>query len=75
MSFFTKDGLWLEGDDGAEFVIPDKYYVNPIAEELLQSLKVRLNEEYPTTKVYISTASQDVNWLWELYKKNKEVQE
>ena len=75
MALETKDGHCLHGDDGAEFVIPDQYYVNPIADELLQSLKVRLNEEYPTTKVYISTASQDINWLWELYKKNKEVQE
>ena len=74
MSFVTKDRFWLQGDDGVEFVDPDQYYINPIVEEFLQLLKVKLKEEYPTTNIYISTAGRDVNWLWELYKKNKEVQ-
>ena len=71
MSFAIKDGFCHTGDDGVEFVFPDQYYANPIAEEFLQLLEARRNKEYPTTSVYISTAGQDVNWLWELYKKQK----
>lgn len=47
----------------------DVYAPNPVVEKFLQSLKVRLNKDYPTTTVYISTASQDNYWLRELYNK------
>jgi len=45
----------------------DIYRPNQVVEEFLQSLKVKLNKDYPTTKVYISTASPYNNWLQKLY--------
>lgn len=45
----------------------DIYYTNQVVEEFLQLLKVKLNKDYPTTKVYISTANPYNNWLQKLY--------
>lgn len=70
MSFATKDGSWIEGDDITEFVTPYSYYINPIAEEFLQSLRVRLSKDHSHIKVYISTANPYNHWLYDLYRKD-----
>ena len=69
MSFVTKDGFFVEGDDITEFVTPYSYYVNPMAEEFLQLLKSRLSKDHSPIKVYISTASPYNHWLYDLYRK------
>ena len=45
----------------------DIYRPNQVVEEFLQSLKVRLNKDYHTTKIYISTANPYTSWLEKLY--------
>ena len=45
----------------------DVYCPSPRVENLLQSLRIRLNKDFPTTKVYISTANPYNNWLEKLY--------
>ena len=69
MSFVTKDGLWIEGDDVIEFVVPDSYYVSPMAEEFVRALEVRLRKDHHPIKVYLSTANPYNHWLYDIYKK------
>jgi hypothetical protein len=45
----------------------DIYHTNETVENFLQSLKLNLNKDYPTTKVYISTANPNNNWLQKQY--------
>lgn len=45
----------------------DIYYVDPAVEEFLQLTAARLRKDYPTTKVYISTANPYNHWLEKLY--------
>ena len=45
----------------------DIYRQNKFVEELLQPFKVKINNGYSPIKVYISTASQNDNWLLKLY--------
>lgn len=45
----------------------DVYRINPKVEEFLKTLKVKLNKDYTTTKVYISTARPYSNWTQILY--------
>lgn len=45
----------------------DIYVPSPRVENLLQSLKIRLGKDYPTTKVWISTANPYNPWLEKLY--------
>ena len=53
----------------------DIYYPNSKVEMLMQQLKIRLNKDYPTIKVYISTTSPYNDWLYKQYSiYNKEVQ-
>lgn len=53
----------------------DIYYTNPKVEAFLQLLKVQLNQDCHTTKVYISTASHDNPWLRLLYNNTKLTEE
>lgn len=41
----------------------DIYYTNKAVEEFLETLKVKFNKTYHTTKVYISTANPYDHWL------------
>lgn len=45
----------------------DIYYPNAKVEMFMQQLKVRLNRDHPTTKVYISTSSPYNHWLYKSY--------
>ena len=45
----------------------DIYRTNPWVEEFLQSLKVGLNKDCHTIKVYISMANPSTSWLEKLY--------
>ena len=45
----------------------DLYCTNQLVEEFLESLKVKFKKDYPSTKIYISTASQDNYWFKKLY--------
>ena len=45
----------------------DIYHTNQVVEEFLRLLKVRLNKDYPTTKVYISSANPYNHWSQKLY--------
>lgn len=53
----------------------DIYYPNPKVEMLMQQLKIRLNKDYTTIKVYMSTTNPYNNLLYKQYIiYNKEVQ-
>jgi hypothetical protein len=67
VSFVTKDGFWIEGYDGEEFIVRDPYYVHPIVEALWQSLKKPLKQDYPGITVYLSTTNPYNHWLREFY--------
>lgn len=45
----------------------DIYCTNQAVEEFLQSLKLKLNRDYPSTKIYISTVNPHNYWLKNLY--------
>ena len=45
----------------------DLYYPNERVEKFLDSLKVKLKKDYPTIKVYISSAGLNNHWLRKIY--------
>ena len=45
----------------------DLYYPNERVEKFLEQLKIKLNKNYPTTKVYISSARPNSHWLQKIY--------
>ena len=45
----------------------DIYYVNNDVEMFMQLIKVKLNKDHHTTKVYISTANPYNHWLKKSY--------
>ena len=45
----------------------DIYYPNKTVEDFLQNLKIQLNRDRSTVKVYISTANPHNHWLQKLY--------
>lgn len=45
----------------------DIYFINPRVEELLKVIKAKFKKDYPSTKIYISTANQNSSWLQKLY--------
>jgi hypothetical protein len=45
----------------------DIYYPNKAVEEILESLKTKLNKGYSPIKVYISTVDRHDPWLKKLY--------
>ena len=47
----------------------DIYCPDQRVEKFLSELKLKLNKDYPKTKVYISTANQNNHWLYDLYKR------
>ncbi len=53
----------------------DIYYTNPKVEMFLESLKIRFNKDYPTTKVYISTVGMGDHWLRKLYNNTELMEE
>ena len=45
----------------------DLYYPNARTEKFLDSLKLMSNKDYPTIKIYVSSASLNDNWLHKIY--------
>ena len=45
----------------------DLYCPSERVEKLLEQLKIKLNKDYPRTKIYISSASLDSHWLQKIY--------
>ena len=45
----------------------DLYYSNERVEKFLDLLKVKRNKDYPSIKVYISSANTDLHWLQKIY--------
>jgi hypothetical protein len=41
----------------------DIYYPNKTVEDFLQNIKIQLNRDCPTVKVYISTANPYQHWI------------
>jgi hypothetical protein len=41
----------------------DIYVPSPRVENFLQLLRIKLNKDYPTTNVYISSAGYNDNWI------------
>jgi hypothetical protein len=50
----------------------DIYSYKPCAEEFLKTLKVKLQNDHPTIKVYISTANPYEHWI-KVRRNNNEV--
>ena len=45
----------------------DIYCPNPKVEMFMEQLKLRLDKDYPTTKVYITSSNPYSNWLYKQY--------
>ena len=53
----------------------DIYVPSQRVENLMQSLRMRIGKDYHTTKVYISTASHNDNWIRKMFNNTKLTEE